>query len=283
MLSRLFLAFSTLVLTCALSSSSSAHRFDDPYVSHNDRVLLSDVESLLFQTNQMTTGRRSIPVQQMSCSGWNCRKGPDSIMCKNKGMTDNDIVWECTGHGLTPGYVMKGATVSCEGYSNSNDPYILRGSCGVTYNIEKDHSYQEPVTTSTTTTSTHYIDTNPYTNGGDFQFFLFMLVLSIVVFGLIMYATTDRSATTINRDHYYDNGAPAEREVHHYHNVQPRHVWYNPITWTYPRQYSYYHPTPYTQAQGQVRTTTTTVNRSTGGSSTRDPTTSTTYANTVRR
>lgn len=260
MFSRLFLAFSILV------STSCGYRFDDPH-RDSDRILLSNVGSLLFRPNQMTTGRRSSPIQQMRCNGINCHKGPNSIMCRNNGMTDNDIVWECTGRGLVPGYVMKGVTVSCEGYNDAYDPYILRGSCGVVYRIEKDYSYQEPVTISTTT-STYYTDTGLYTNDAGFISLLFVPIILFILFGLIaLYATIDNN--TVFVDHVQVQHPP------------PRYVWYNPVSWTwtypYPRRY---HQSPYIHPT-QVQTTHRTVDRSSTNNN--DPTTSTTYANTVRR
>lgn len=269
---RLLLGLSTLALTFALSSHAAHGGYNNPYVPHNDRVLLTNVESLLFQPNQLTTGRRSSPVEQMHCSGWNCHNGPNSIMCKNEGMSDKDVVWKCTGQGLTPGYVMKGATVSCEGYANPNDPYILRGSCGVTYTVDKDYSYHEPVTISTTTTSSHY---DPYAyhhynrdaNVWDFLVFFFVVALLVGFLLLIGYSSTNAPATV----HHYDR----------YDNY-PRttHVWYNPGTWSWYNRPYYAAPTP---TYGRTTTTSTTVNRTTGGGTGRDPTTSTTYAGTTRR
>ena len=120
---------------------------------NHDRVHLAETQSLLFQRGQMTTARRNYPIEQMSCKGGHCQYGPNSVMCKNMGSTDQDVVWECTGHGLTPGYVLADATVSCEGYENPHDPYVLRGSCGVIYSINKDYSYTEPIVTTKVVTT----------------------------------------------------------------------------------------------------------------------------------
>jgi len=155
---------------------------------NHDRVYLAETQSLLFQRGQKTTAKRNYPIEQMSCKGGHCQFGPDYVMCKNMGstegnplsgeMTDQDVVWECTGHGLTPGYVLADATVSCEGYENPHDPYVLRGSCGVVYSINKDYSYTEPIVTTKIVTTdfvnqpyhypTDYVTDPYYHNPTDF-------------------------------------------------------------------------------------------------------------------
>ena len=45
-----------------------------------------------------------------------------------------DVQWECKAD--LPDTLRFGATdVSCEGYANRNDPYVLVGSCGVEYEL----------------------------------------------------------------------------------------------------------------------------------------------------
>lgn len=58
------------------------------------------------------------------------------MRCENAG-SDYDsgsIQWTCRAD--VPNYFKLGATdVRCEGYKNSNDPYVLKGSCGVEYRL----------------------------------------------------------------------------------------------------------------------------------------------------
>jgi hypothetical protein len=128
------------------------------YPDNYNKVLLSEVQTLSLQKNKFTAGRRNPPIPQLNCESGYCENGPHNIMCKNVGKSDNDFVWECTGYGLTPGYMLGRADVSCEGYNYPDDPYILVGSCGVFFTVDKDPSYGNnvPYTTTTTTTISDY-------------------------------------------------------------------------------------------------------------------------------
>ena len=73
----------------------------------------------------------------MKCVGGDA-KGlytPDYLHCKALDSTGgDDISWACTAS--LPPYFKLGATdVLCEGYNYPDDPYILRGSCGVEYRL----------------------------------------------------------------------------------------------------------------------------------------------------
>ncbi|XP_014665273.1 PREDICTED: store-operated calcium entry-associated regulatory factor-like isoform X2 [Priapulus caudatus] len=64
----------------------------------NDKVLLSDVSVLTLRHGQMTTGRRSQPIPQMSCVGGTAGcKGftPQVVQCYNRGSDGFDVQWEC--------------------------------------------------------------------------------------------------------------------------------------------------------------------------------------------
>ena len=116
-----------------------------------DKVLLKDVDSLVLSSGKRTTGRRSLPVQQLHCKN-NCfgRRLPDSVLCKNVGTDDRDVVWKCQGD-LNEGVKFVSLNVICEGYDHKYDPYILSGSCGLEYSLSRspntataaeDHGYK---------------------------------------------------------------------------------------------------------------------------------------------
>ncbi|CAN0251062.1 unnamed protein product, partial [Discosporangium mesarthrocarpum] len=44
--------------------------------------------------------------------------------------------WECTASSLPEATVLGAVTVGCEGYSGPTDPYVLVGSCSLTYTLE---------------------------------------------------------------------------------------------------------------------------------------------------
>lgn len=65
------------------------------------------------------------------------------MRCKNEGADYNeeDIQWKCTAS-LPEEFKLGGTDVICEGYDSPDDPYILKGSCGVEYKLvltEKGH------------------------------------------------------------------------------------------------------------------------------------------------
>lgn len=56
---------------------------------------------------------------------------------------DDDVSWSCTAD--VPGYFKLGSTdVFCEGYDHPDDPFVLRGSCGVEYRLQlTDAGYEK--------------------------------------------------------------------------------------------------------------------------------------------
>ena len=105
-----------------------------------DKILLNNVKSLVFTSGHMTTGKRNSPVPQLTCvSGKgnpDCNKGPNTVGCQNNGVDDyGNVIWRCEVD-LYDSYKIENYQVSCEGYHDSQDPYILKGSCGLTYQLE---------------------------------------------------------------------------------------------------------------------------------------------------
>ncbi|KAI9854540.1 MAG: hypothetical protein M1813_000953 [Trichoglossum hirsutum] len=58
------------------------------------------------------------------------------MRCKNQGSDydDENIQWTCTAS-LPPEFKLGSTDVICEGYKSREDPYILKGSCGVEYRL----------------------------------------------------------------------------------------------------------------------------------------------------
>lgn len=99
--------------------------------SSKDRILLDDIKTLTFRRGEMTTARRLDPVPQLTCEGKLCTKvSPRVIQCQNRG----DNQWKCETQ--LPLWAQLGAVqVSCEGWNNSQDPYVLKGSCALRYEL----------------------------------------------------------------------------------------------------------------------------------------------------
>ncbi|KAI0883370.1 uncharacterized protein GGS22DRAFT_29576 [Annulohypoxylon maeteangense] len=103
-------------------------------------VLLSDVRSLTLRGDgAQTTHRRVSAIPQLKCVSAPaiCRlHSIDMMRCTNQGSgyTAEDIQWSCSAP-LPPELKLGSTDVICEGYSSPDDPYVLKGSCGVEYRL----------------------------------------------------------------------------------------------------------------------------------------------------
>ena len=96
------------------------------------------LQVLTLRAGEMTTGRRSSPVPQLSCvggsgsgRGWE----PAVVQCYNRGWDGREVQWECNSD--MEGTVRFGKVeVVCEGYDYAEDDFILAGSCGLEYTLE---------------------------------------------------------------------------------------------------------------------------------------------------
>ncbi|XP_004682262.1 PREDICTED: store-operated calcium entry-associated regulatory factor [Condylura cristata] len=125
---RLF--FCLIVL---LQIACTALGWNDP-----DRILLRDVKALTLHYDRYTTSRRLDPIPQLKCVGGTAgcdSYTPKVIQCQNKGWDGYDVQWECKTD-LDIAYKFGKTVVSCEGYESSEDQYVLRGSCGLEYNLD---------------------------------------------------------------------------------------------------------------------------------------------------
>ncbi|KAI9746324.1 MAG: hypothetical protein M1818_000036 [Claussenomyces sp. TS43310] len=104
----------------------------------SNSVLLSSVKSLTLRASSKTSHRRVSAIPQLKCIGGN-GKGHyeiDIMRCQNQGSDydDDNIQWTCTAS-LPEDFKLGSTDVICEGYDSPNDPYILKGSCGVEYRL----------------------------------------------------------------------------------------------------------------------------------------------------
>ena len=102
-------------------------------------VLLSQVTSLTLHDGKLTNARRTSPVPQLKCVGPKeiCKLYTiGTLRCTNEG-SDYDAEnaqWSCRSQ-LPEEFKLGSTEVGCEGYESSNDPYVLKGSCGVEYRL----------------------------------------------------------------------------------------------------------------------------------------------------
>ncbi|KAL5021942.1 hypothetical protein ScPMuIL_001097 [Solemya velum] len=102
-----------------------------------ERVLLSDIQTLTLRHGVSTNARRSSAVPQLKCVGGSASGKflPQVVQCYNRGFDGYDVQWECKTD-MDNAYRFGNVEVSCEGYEYADDPYILRGSCGLEYTLE---------------------------------------------------------------------------------------------------------------------------------------------------
>ncbi|EAU32394.1 conserved hypothetical protein [Aspergillus terreus NIH2624] len=129
--------FLTLIL---LSSPAFSYNraFERP--PGKNAILLSKVQTLTLRANRLTSSRRVSPIPQLKCTGPSkriCDMYPiDTMRCTNAGYDydEEDVQWTCTAS--LPAEFKLGATdVVCEGYRDADDPWVLKGSCGVEYRL----------------------------------------------------------------------------------------------------------------------------------------------------
>ncbi|KAF4994667.1 hypothetical protein FGRMN_5626 [Fusarium graminum] len=105
-----------------------------------DAIKLSDVQSLTLRGNgAMTNHRRVGAIPQLNCVSKKalCELYDIDLMrCTNDGAGwgDEDVQWSCTAS-LPEELKLSNTDVICEGYNSPDDPYVLKGSCGVEYRV----------------------------------------------------------------------------------------------------------------------------------------------------
>lgn len=126
--------------------------------AYSDAVLLKDIKVLTLHRGRLTTGRRSAPVDQITCVGGTAsHKSGDieTVQCYNQGFNGRDYDWKCESQ-MDKSIQFGDIAVSCEGYNNPDDVYILAGSCGLEYSLNNAKQQPPPIpivmTTTTTTT-----------------------------------------------------------------------------------------------------------------------------------
>lgn len=132
----------TIVLLALVLAGYSSPTLAKPthYSPHDDRAVeLNSIPQLVLRKGAMTTGRRTAPVPQLKCvegSACGTSSEPNVVHCTNIGVdySTGDPSWKCTAE-LENGLRLGTTDVICEGFRNRDDPWVLRGSCGLEYTI----------------------------------------------------------------------------------------------------------------------------------------------------
>ncbi|KAH7354164.1 transmembrane protein [Plectosphaerella cucumerina] len=158
-------------------------------------ILLSQVQTLTLRGNGAKTTHRRLPaVPQLKClsSPDLCRLHDiDVLRCTNQGSgyDDEDTQWSCTAN-LPPELKLGSTDVICEGYSSSEDPYVLKGSCGVEYRValtkEGEKRYPD-IARGRSSSSSWFGEDHDTRNKSNMSGILFAIVF-VAVFAWIVYS-----------------------------------------------------------------------------------------------
>lgn len=143
---RVVVSMLLTVLLLLVPFTSAAHKTNPLRIPKN-AALLSDVPTLTLRAGKSTAHRRVSAVPQLVCVGpkYLCSiYSVDVMRCKNEGSDydDDNIQWTCKAS-LPEEFKLGSTDVICEGYESSEDPYILKGSCGVQYRLALTKKGQE--------------------------------------------------------------------------------------------------------------------------------------------
>lgn len=119
---------------------------------------------------------------QLQCTGGSAgcaASTPEVVQCYNKGWDGYDVQWECKAH-LDISYHFGKIEVSCEGYDYPDDPFILKGSCGLEYTLELTKEGQQKASPFA---GTYYSTTSHDSFGSGFGVIL-VIVFVVFVFGI---------------------------------------------------------------------------------------------------
>lgn len=180
--------FTTFVLTLfAFASSVSSARVTNPNNVPKKATLLSKVNSLTLKDGQLTSSRRVSPVPQLQCVGPIdiCKLYKVDVMrCTNEGSDyeQENIQWACKAS-LPEEFKLGSTDVSCEGYESSDDPYVLKGSCGVEYKLFLTEKGEQKYGKA----SENVFSSGKRNKSEDYASYVFMLVFA-VVFCIIVYS-----------------------------------------------------------------------------------------------
>jgi hypothetical protein len=133
-----FHSLTPFLLSSLLLISPPTEAARSPSVPKN-AALLSSISTLTLRAGKQTSARRSSPIPQAACISPSevCKLYTvDIIRCTNAGSDydQEDVQWTCTAE-LPEEFKFGSTDVSCEGYASSDDPYVLKGSCGVEYRL----------------------------------------------------------------------------------------------------------------------------------------------------
>ena len=96
---------------------------------------LTDIKAITLHVGKQSTWRRATSQQQLQCHGHLCQYAPDTVQCTNMGTDGLAVQWSCEAD-LPATLSFKDSDVNCEGWDWPEDPYVLVGSCTLSYSLK---------------------------------------------------------------------------------------------------------------------------------------------------
>jgi len=196
---KLVLIATLVTVLCCCSFAQPGYN----YGYNNDAVLLEKIQVLTFNRGKMTTGRRGSPVPQLTCVGGTAYSRSDlqpaAVQCKNVGSDGfGNINWRCEAD-LDSSVRFGETTVSCEGYANPDDPYILQGSCGLEFTLDLTEQGRQGAGAGYTTGGYNHhnsyastYDTSSHNSGFKWGTVIMMVIIGCIVYGLWQQVSRNR-------------------------------------------------------------------------------------------
>ena len=189
-----------LVLTISLLTTTLARKTPES-------VLLSNVKTLTLRKDLQTTHNRVPAAPQLKCVGGTA-KGLyeiDVLRCKNSGSAygDEDIQWTCSAS-LPSEFKLGSTEVICEGFKNSDDPYVLKGSCGVEYRLILTKAGEEKYGRKGKGLFDDYED---YKGGGTVAVLFWIVFIAVICWMIYSAFLRDRQpGARVNRPGFFQGG-----------------------------------------------------------------------------
>jgi len=189
-------SFLFIVISLAILSLCSADGYG--YGSYwsgggaQDRVWLESVKALTLKSGEYTHARRVSAIPQLQCVGGEAigynKYYPTVVQCINVGGDGaGDVNWECKAD-LDSDVRFGKTVVSCEGYDYSEDPYILKGSCGLEYELEftsQGRQRQQGGSYSSYGQNSYGQYVQQASHGSGWASLIFFGIFALIIFGLV--------------------------------------------------------------------------------------------------
>eukprot|EP01114_Cavostelium_apophysatum_P021788 TRINITY_DN7691_c0_g1_i1.p1 TRINITY_DN7691_c0_g1~~TRINITY_DN7691_c0_g1_i1.p1 ORF type:complete len:342 (-),score=38.07 TRINITY_DN7691_c0_g1_i1:38-1063(-) len=170
---------------------------------NSDAVLLEGIRALTLEQGKYTNARRVSAIPQLQCVGGSAKGRteyfPTVVQCTNVGGDGSgDVQWKCEAD-LDSSVRFGRTDVSCEGYSHPDDPYVLKGSCGLEYTLELTEAGRQKANQGSYGgySAGHYDNYNtPSRSSGGFSLGKILMygVIAFLVFNIIKQCTRNPRA-----------------------------------------------------------------------------------------